>query len=193
MLTDASDECLQAQMTRGLEHIVKILANGNATRQDRGLRPPRSRNEQFCDFYSIEESLNWAIDLGDPPEYLTLQEMDHESGQTSQIIKSPFYVDPDTGPQSAWRWAHKDVSPDFSKRSGFVLGESQTPLRECGYVFWDQERLDRWQLMRHPWQVPDPFEIEDERERRIKEFGQRLHLRTEYLIHKGILRRGLWL
>lgn len=191
ILTDASDEFLQAQMTRGLEYVLKILTTGNASARECKLQPPR-RNEQCSDLYSIEESLNWAIGLGDPPGYLTLQEMDQEPEIGSQIIKSPFSVDVDTGPESVWRWAHRDRCPDFSKRSGFVLNESQTPLRECGYVFWDRERLEGWRLLDRPWQIPEPFEIEDERERKVKEFGQRLHFKTEDLIHKGVLRQGLW-
>lgn len=47
----------------------------------------------------------------------------------------------------AWHWAHQNQHEIiyFSKRNA--------PLREWGYVFWDDSRLQRWGILDDPWPV----------------------------------------
>ncbi|KAI9769216.1 MAG: hypothetical protein M1840_004345 [Geoglossum simile] len=74
-------------------------------------------------------------------------------------IKTPFFSDPDAGLANIWRWTHGDET-----LSGFVYQDHHEPLREWGYVVWDESRLDDMGIFKSPW---EPLEISSDA--RLKE------------------------
>ncbi|KAI0849753.1 hypothetical protein F5Y00DRAFT_268848 [Daldinia vernicosa] len=64
------------------------------------------------------------------------------------ILKAPaFFLDEDYGAEQIWRISlESDPSRHFA-----IYDESDWPYRECGYVFWDQERLRALGSLKRAW------------------------------------------
>lgn len=85
----------------------------------------------------------------------------------AKFIPRSVTPDPDLGPEEAWRWAH-DLEPAMY----FVAGYGQASLREWGYVFWDMEKLERWDIFGKYWEgveYADAVEANAREEREFKE------------------------
>lgn len=72
------------------------------------------------------------------------------------ILHPQFFPDPDPGPAEIWFWAYAAYSV------GYVYAETdQRFLRKRGYVFFDQARLNEWEVFSKPFEnVGDPSEEE---------------------------------
>ena len=77
--------------------------------------------------------------------FIKLEEYDDE--QRNRIIPPPAVTDPDPGPEQVWNHMHQEMD-----REEFIMSERQTYIRERGYVFWDQWRLENWGILRTPWE-----------------------------------------
>lgn len=60
----------------------------------------------------------------------------------------------------------------------FVAAYGQAPLRGWGYVFWDKERLDWWDVFGRDWEGVGFEEVVDEEARGDREFEERLERRA---------------
>lgn len=71
------------------------------------------------------------------------------SSTATSIYQQPNKLldcDPDLGPEKAWKWSHPDDS-----RAELSKEEEYASERACGYVFWDEERLERSGLLDNDW------------------------------------------
>ncbi len=57
-----------------------------------------------------------------------------------------LYNDPDAGPEKVWTWSHK-----MEERFGVVKELEYKSMRDCGYIFWDEKRLDGTRLLDQDW------------------------------------------
>ncbi|MCJ1434095.1 hypothetical protein MMC27_003461 [Xylographa pallens] len=118
------------------------------------------------DHYFLNEGLvaSNRLDEGD------VELCNYTSEDEQRWIHSPFLDDPDPGPAKAWRWAHEHLPLDC-----FVHLDDHRKLRERGYVMWDLERLEQWDLFREPWErVPEAnVDFVQEYEAMIRSFGER--------------------
>ncbi|KAI8625206.1 hypothetical protein F5Y19DRAFT_489879 [Xylariaceae sp. FL1651] len=83
--------------------------------------------------------------------------------EESMYIKQPFFADPDSGSEEAWRWAHKGES---WKR--WVYQPNRDVLRQWGYVMWDRSRLETTGIFEEPWEdtgIPENPHHEEEEQR----------------------------
>lgn len=97
--------------------------------------------------------------------------------------RPPAIVDPNGGPEEVWKVTHLDTYG-----IGFVMNIDHTPLRECGYVMWDRERLANLGLLKIPWQPP-PLEPLSEMNERYQKIRRSYHRRTEIWLKGGT---GWW-
>ncbi|KAH8650971.1 hypothetical protein BGZ60DRAFT_388725 [Tricladium varicosporioides] len=112
-------------------------------------------------------------------------------GSTSAIKRSkqpstPFYHDPNLGPRKIWKWSHPNESRiDLAKEREYMSE------RACGYVFWDEERLDRTGLLDKDWAdtIIETEEKINSMAPSFKEEQQSWEARSA-LFKKGI--RGYW-
>ena len=95
---------------------------------------------------------------------------EYSNDDERRYIRSPSQNDPDPGPAKAWRWAHEHVS-----RDSFVQYEYHRELRKRGYVMWDLERLERWNLFGAAWESDPKVDIDyvQEYQAMIKSFDER--------------------
>ncbi len=70
----------------------------------------------------------------------------HEKPRGASRAKRIFFVEPDTGPENAWRWAHNS----FSTVSLGQTDGDYHQVREWGYVMWDQVRLNEGDIFNKP-------------------------------------------
>ena len=118
--------------------------------------------------------------LPDDEAYLS----DYTQTEDFAHVKSPFAVDPDSGPSDVWRWAHQN---DTCAR--FVNDDSKMVLREFGYVMWDRTRLDGWNIFVTPWEVLDTVASTDDRTQRWAEMQISFDQRSKLYMAGG---RGWW-
>jgi hypothetical protein len=52
----------------------------------------------------------------------------------------------DAGPATVWSWAKNEEPGNI-----LPMGESERPLRACGYVFWDLDRWDKNEFLQQEW------------------------------------------
>ena len=182
VLDDAEREFLQAQTSRGLVYIHGIVtADVHTRRKTITLPSPGDTSEETLDEHFIADGLDNA---SEPCEF-SIGEMDpHER---HRVIKAPFHPDPDLGPEEVWKGVHTYDGPNDHEHSGFVLSDAKRPLRECGYVFWDLQRLDGCRLIRMEWLDANPLDVLDERCRKQIEMKQRLQDKVRALVDEGIL------
>jgi hypothetical protein len=80
-------------------------------------------------------------------DFLLLEPDDSTNcNERSKQPNPPFYNDPDPGPEKIWKWSHPD-----EVRIGLSKEMEYRPERACGYVFWDEERLDKTGLLDEDW------------------------------------------
>lgn len=150
----------QLHMARGLQHVRDFLL----LQEDAIAMNREDFNGHYQGFESIEDGLKFALNQEQPR---TLQELIDELPELAkESFNAPFVHDPDPGPESAWRWAHRDSRPNRC-----VCSHIAKPLRSCGYVFWDQERLQRWHLFDHPWEPPSVDDEFEQQKQKVEELG----------------------
>lgn len=64
-----------------------------------------------------------------------------------------FYKDPDRGPEAFWEWSHEGEkeSPKRMRQMSTAEEERFKAMRDCGCVFWDDERIASTLLHRGPY------------------------------------------
>ena len=92
---------------------------------------------------------------------------DMTPGEERTHIKTPLFSDPDAGSANIWRWTHGDET-----LSGFVYQDHHEPLREWGYVVWDESRLDDIGIFKSPW---EPLEISSDARLEEQQEAERQH------------------
>jgi hypothetical protein len=147
---------LQAEMAQGLEYIDIMILYAEA-KVDASKVPGPPTNRDPWHFHSIEDSLDHSISLpqGLPDEMFLPSLFDLEDTAPPELIaalfRAPWHENDDPGPEAVWCWAHQYEAPFQGPRSGFVLSDCQKPLREIGYVLWDQSKSKSWGLLRSYW------------------------------------------
>jgi hypothetical protein len=158
---------LQAELAQSLEYINKMILYAESP-VDISMVPEPDTGRDTWHSHSIEESLNATMTL--PQQLLQntywywppLRDLERDAPHfIAMLIHPPSREDDDPGPEVVWRWAHQNERPSRWPRSGLVLSNSQIPLREIGYVFWDVARLKSWGLLQSDWEGFDPTERED--------------------------------
>jgi hypothetical protein len=95
--------------------------------------------------------------IGSPREDSTsdalLEEYTEEN--IKDLVRHQDLLDTNNGPYSAWFSAHRDVP-----RSFWVMFDNNAGLRECAYVLWDIDRIERYNLLKLFENVPvDPSHL----------------------------------
>lgn len=73
--------------------------------------------------------------------------LDDTHEQRVAISETAAFPDGDLGPLRAWEWAHADF-PSYTVFSQFEQGN----LRDRGYVFFDLDRLEEWDMFAQPFE-----------------------------------------
>jgi len=155
---------LQHHLSFGLAHIREFMEAKTPESQRALLASSRKRSTREFLSTALKES-NW---LGGLAEF--------EDEVEEEYIPRPWYPDPETGPEDAWRWALQSQYTDY-----FVFSPSQIPLRQWAYVMWDRARLDEWKGFDQPWEGIDVRLYEQqEASRRLQESGG-MHMRARDL------------
>lgn len=102
----------------------------------------------------------------------------YDQERLEREVRPPAIIDADGGPAEVWRVTH--LGKPGQK---FVMANSHIPLRECGYVMWDFERLANWGMLKTPWQPIPPRPYAEVRE--IREKVRRSHERRSEIWIKG--------
>ena len=161
------------QLSLGLNYLRRLVTAKTYKERYQLLAPNRR-----SDFYFLHEGLIASNMVDDDDVELC----EYSSEDERRYIHSPILNDPNPGPAKAWRWAHEHVSRDC-----FVQYEYHRELRQRGYVMWDLERLEHWDLFRAPWENASEAksELVEEYEAMIKSFDTRSEI-----WHRG--GRGWW-
>lgn len=150
---------LAPRMARGLSHLEQFL-----TEEEDALTI--DLDEDFkIDSDTIEHSLEYSVEYDD--EVFTRPLGSNVPTLAREVFTGTDSIDQDPGPESAWRWAYQDSNE-------FVFGDSQAPLRDWAYVFWDHWRLAQWQVLNRPWTSDEEKSISCQREERSKKMLARL-------------------
>lgn len=174
----STEEFLQAQIAHGIGHIHRLIFT-HAQGAEIVMDPPLKRDtltyeENFLAAgldVSVEGSWGWTLsDIESDPE--AQKEVGH-------IIKAPMTVEADAGPEKAWRWAHQDEVSSLGEEGGFARSSSHVRLRACGYVFWNESRLEEWELMKEPFPEVDWDDIAAERERALEARRERIETKRK--------------
>ena len=131
---------IQPLLARGLPHVRRLVSAETYEQRYALLGHAPDWISEF-----VHEALLISNDPDDGirlSEYTNIDELRH--------ITPPFFNDSDAGPEKAWRWAH-----DRDTCIGFVNSGIRRQIREWGYVFWDNSRLDKFEALETPWQLPD--------------------------------------
>jgi hypothetical protein len=103
-----------------------------------------------CQTWSLHGALrSW-------PQVLTRSFETHSKGWKNDHVRE-FGGDDLPKRNQAWHWAHQNQHEMY-------FSERNAPLREWGYVFWDENRLQRWGILDDPW----PLLFTDERQERYQ-------------------------
>lgn len=185
-ITGLGIDMIRPWLSLGLITLHAILTADIATRRQKSFLDP-TRLNYFQPL--ISDGLLGASD----PSANTLATMDPTEDR--RVIHPAFTAPDDPGPETAWRWAHQREKPwrEEDGGDGFVLAPRQTPLRACGYVFWDARRLQAWGMLRGAWEGPDPDALEAAREEGEEAGKAWLEARAEELAARGVIARGLGL
>ena len=170
----------ETQLAKGLAFINRLHAAKTYSERCQLLKPDLG----VCAYF-LPHGLVWLNSLKDGSmidEYETSLE-DYDDEQRNRIIPPPAVPDPDPGPEQIWNHVHQHLG-----RRQFIMSEQQTDIRERGYVFWDQWRLDNWGLMRTPWVWRPPRRPGPSREEYAK-MRASLDRRSEIYLDGG---RGWW-
>lgn len=131
-------------MARGLICMASFLGSDTETR--RGTKSDSGMLYNQSNF--IAEGLRNSTDSD-----IETDLVDMTAEEDRRAVGPAFSAESDSGPEDVWRWSHADESPvGWRVDRGFVLSETQTSLRECGYLFWDRSRTGRWGLLQQPWE-----------------------------------------
>ena len=104
----------------------------------------------------------------------------------SLVSTHPSCLSQIQAPFQAWRLAHQHET-----NATCIYADSQRFLRELGYVFWDQSRLEPWPLFQRPWEPPDSSALDNERasHRASLRLWDTTMRRSQIFDHR---RRGWW-
>ncbi|KAK3708809.1 hypothetical protein LTR37_011330 [Vermiconidia calcicola] len=175
ILGGVNDNVVQLWLARGLSGLHSFFT---ATIDSRRIyltnSPPKSNFKPTFLSDGLRIATNPSIDT--PLSDMTPDEQ-------GKVIKPASKDDGDSGPERILRWAHQTESPADAPDQGFVLSERQMGLRECGYVFWDCARIDRWGLLQRPSQ--GDFSTADKRTEREYESRDGLRELAETLAEQG--------
>jgi hypothetical protein len=95
-----------------------------------------------------------------------------------------FYQDADLGPEKFWRWSRQELfRPQSLVQWATPGGLEYKPTRDCGCVFWDEERLDNTGLLARRWRDVAMFNADYRLFRRTK---LRSVMDRSALYHMGI-------
>ncbi|KAI1311828.1 hypothetical protein F5Y03DRAFT_342503 [Xylaria venustula] len=137
--TDVGDHHVQHIMSFGLKKLHDITESKSFEETCRLLTqnvlPPISLSFLYEGFHYAKTS-NSGVSLNDS---LTPEDK-------ARFIRSPFFADPDSGPEDVWRWAHQDEICWY-----WVYTEDRRDLRQWGYVMWDKSRLEAVGIFQEPW------------------------------------------
>ncbi|KAI0426620.1 hypothetical protein F5Y09DRAFT_318433 [Xylaria sp. FL1042] len=150
---------IQHILSLGLKKLYEITRTEPYEDRERvlcsGPAPPPSHFFLYEGFwYANERSDDFWLESPDPAKDLP-------------YIKQPFYVDQDSGPADAWRWAHYEES-----WRNWVYQKNRHSLRKWGYVMWDRCRLEAIGIFHDPWEETDSDNSEwllDEEEARRRQ------------------------
>ncbi|OTB13372.1 hypothetical protein K445DRAFT_14044 [Daldinia sp. EC12] len=132
--TSFDDAMIQDLLASGLERILQI-ASAKSYREREALltvfEMPPGVNNVFLMYY-----------------FEGIEELDPEEDDALDILEAPaFFPDEDIGAEQIWRMSlNYDPSRDFA-----IYDALDWTYRECGYVFWDQERLQALGALTPPW------------------------------------------
>jgi hypothetical protein len=170
--------CQQHHLSLGLAHIRRFReANSPQARRDLLAPAIYKQSNPFFLSYALKESTYWG-------GYI-LAELDPEDEE--EYIPTPWYPDPDGGPEDVWRWAHHSQRP-----REFFFSPSQAPLRQWAYVMWDRARLDDWKVFQKPWEgFLDREEYERQEESRMYEEEAMFETRETIMAREGRLAPSL--
>ncbi|VUC25879.1 unnamed protein product [Clonostachys rosea] len=146
LITSASSRLGQEVMSRGLETLhalheatsydeAREILHLGETRHD---RPVERRNfliDRFDDLDGRQYLGHIGVFDDLPPEV------------KAKLIRKPFYPDPDLGPGRVWERVHLSEGIPI----GLVAVHQFRHYRRWGYVFWDEERLDKLGAFDERW------------------------------------------
>ncbi|KAK6956990.1 hypothetical protein Daesc_002274 [Daldinia eschscholtzii] len=132
--TTFDDAMIQDLLASGLERILQI-ASAKSYREREALltvfEMPPGVNNVFLMYY-----------------FEGIEELNPEEDDALDILEAPaFFPDEDIGAEQIWR-----ISLDYDPSRDFAIYDAlDWTYRECGYVFWDQERLQALGALTPPW------------------------------------------
>ncbi|CAH0045937.1 unnamed protein product [Clonostachys solani] len=146
LITSASSRLGQEVMSRGLETLHSLyeatsyddsreILHLGETRYD---RPVERRNfliDRFDDLDGRQYLGHIGVFDDLPPEV------------KAKLIRKPFYPDPDPGPGRVWERVHLSEGIPI----GLVAVHQFRHYRRWGYVFWDEERLEKLGAFDERW------------------------------------------
>ncbi|MCJ1235487.1 hypothetical protein MMC14_003456 [Varicellaria rhodocarpa] len=89
----------------------------------------------------------WRSLLPILPKCLTNTADDGSGPEIAFDLAAPPLSNEDLGPYNAWRWAHKH----YGNVKRYCSDANKKDMREWGYCFWDQARLEKWNLFGGPF------------------------------------------
>ncbi|KAI2784300.1 hypothetical protein F4815DRAFT_455298 [Daldinia loculata] len=128
------DKTIQHLLTLGLERIL-LIASARSYRDREALlrieEMPPKENSVFLSYCLAE-----------------INKLNPYEGDGAAILKAPaFFLDEDSGAEQIWK-----ISLEYAPSRHFAIyNELDWPYRECGYVFWDQERLQALGALKPAW------------------------------------------
>ena len=180
----------------GDHYTAPILSRGLLGIRDVGLAETYARRHELLFRKDLPESsfrfLDQSFSSYDESQRDAMNSA--SSGVDTQRLLKPFYDDPDTGPERIWSksrliddWTilHKEYANNDYYRSE----------RACGYVFWDEQRLQGADWFDRDWDGWDPdhlIKVEEEIEINspsLEEVDYSRKIRKE-LRHQGL--KGYW-
>ena len=177
---DLDSGYIQRLLSRGLVYLAAIATAETYDERYQVLYEPYPKS-------GPEDFLYKGLGLSNgPDDGVELSEYTEDEEEDFARLHQPFVHESNTGPFQAWRWAHQHET-----NATFIYADSQRSLREQGYVFWDQSRLEAWPLFQRPWEPPDSSAADNERasHRASLNLWDRTTRRSQIYDHGG---RGWW-
>jgi hypothetical protein len=163
---------LEHQLHHGLSHVCQLVLSKPKYRplplpdtSNNNQQPRRATNLLTSDLENVYVDRE-RYDRWDMSKRLLAV---YDDADERQYLRKPIIPGSDPGPEEVWRWAH-DLEPVMY----FVAGYAQEPLRAWGYVFWDQLRLERWNVYSKDWQGMQYHQLVEKEARKAKEFQEQL-------------------
>jgi hypothetical protein len=169
------------KLALGLEIIAKFRAAKRFAERQRLVASHR-RPSKIIPFLDRAVLSLHPICPFEPEDPHVLEEYDDE--EYAKYVDPPSRIDPDDGPELVWRATHRMSSCDE-----FANAALHRSLRMRGYVLWDKDRLERWDLLEE-YQLPSTRSLRPPSHNTFDQVWERsLQRRAHIYLHGG---RGWW-